>query len=80
MRMSVRNVLLADSELVRLTYRGDIARVAVPPGMSQSLPFCQDQGGKGPPKTQLSEVDAGRWDGLAAEGKMNLLMLMGWLL
>ena len=80
MWMSVRNVLLADSELVRLTYRGDIARVAVPPGRPQSLPSCQDQGGKGPPNTQLSEVDAGRWDGLTAQGKMNLLMLMGWLL
>lgn len=78
--MSVRNVLLADSELVRLTYRGDIGRVAVPPGRPQSLPSCQDQGGKGPPNTQLSEVDAGRWDGLTAQGKMNLLMLMGWLL
>lgn len=78
--MSVRNVLLADSGLVKLTYRGDIAKVAVPPGKSQSLPSCQDQGGKGPPKTQLSEVDTGRWDGLAAEGKMNLLMLMGSLL
>ena len=76
----MRNVLLADSELVRLTYRGDIARVAVPPGGAQSLPSCQDQGGKGPPKTQLSEVDAGRWDGLTAPGKTNLLMLMGWLL
>ena len=52
----------------------------MPPGRSHSLTSCQAQGGKGPPRTQLSEVDARRWDGLVAEGKTNLLMLMGWLL
>lgn len=76
----VKSVLLADSELARLTHTGDIARVAMPPGRSQSPHFLQGPGAKGSMRTWLSEIKTAGWDGLAAEGKTSLLTLMKWLL